>query len=70
MRTQSSFSRFRKSTKLKVDPLNIIGWSKLVEHLASFTSVQAFNYKCQDELMLRLKTVFKENRNTLKSTQK
>ncbi|MDT0646976.1 HigA family addiction module antitoxin [Zunongwangia sp. F260] len=69
MRTQPSFSRFRKSTKLKIDPVNIIGWSKLVEHLAGFKSVAAFDYKCQDQLMYEIKIVLKENNNTLETIQ-
>ncbi len=69
MRTQPSFARFRKSTKLKIDPINIIGWSKLVEHKASMISVPNFDYTCQDDLVKRLKSVLKENNDTIRLTE-
>ncbi|MDQ7916379.1 HigA family addiction module antitoxin [Mesonia sp. MT50] len=69
MRTQPSFARFKKSTKLKIDPINIIGWAKLVEHRASFASVPAFDYKCKEELINKLKGILKENKYTLRTTQ-
>lgn len=69
MSAQPSFARFRKSTKLKVDPVNIIGWTKLIENKAKLITVKAFDQKSEKELIENLKKVFKENENTLESTQ-
>ncbi|CAM4085036.1 HigA family addiction module antitoxin [Gillisia hiemivivida] len=68
MRTEPSFSRFRKSTKLAIDPINIIGWSKLVEYKASMFLVPNFNYTCQNVLIHKLKEIITENEDTIKSS--
>jgi HTH-type transcriptional regulator/antitoxin HigA len=60
------FARFRKSTKLKYDPINIIGWVKLVHYRAKQLPVSAFNPHDRDVLLSKLKTIFTENTNVLK----
>lgn len=58
------YARFRKSTKLKVDPINIIGWTKLVQHKASLFNVEPFEYTKKEELILELKKILTENIDT------
>lgn len=40
-----------------------------MEHRASFASVPAFDYKCKEELINKLKGILKENKYTLRTTQ-
>lgn len=66
---QPEFARFRKSPKLKVDPINIIGWTKLVQHQAKLIPVNDFNQEEQNSLIYELKRIINENRNTLLRVQ-
>lgn len=59
------FARFRKSTKLKYDPINIIGWVKLVHYRAKQVSASAFNPDCKEILFSKLKAVITDNHNVL-----
>lgn len=66
---QPEFARFRKSSKLKVDPINIIGWTKLVQHQAKMFQVKDFNQTEQNNVIDELREIFSENRNTLQRVQ-
>ncbi len=62
---EPTFARFRKSTKLKVDPINIIGWVKLLQFNANQVFVDKFDYDQKDDLMQKLRQIIRINNNTL-----
>ena len=62
---QPTFARFRKSSKLKVDPVNIIGWVKLVHFKADQIHVKPFDYDRKDELTGQLRQILRQNKDTL-----
>jgi len=66
---QPQFTRFRKSSKLKIEPINIIGWTKLVQNQVKLLTVKEFNQEKQKGLIDKLKKIFKENENTLVKVQ-
>ncbi|MCM8569542.1 HigA family addiction module antitoxin [Gramella jeungdoensis] len=66
---QPAYTRFRKSPKLKIDPINIIGWTKLVQYQASKIHVGEFNYEKSDDLIRHLRLIINENNNTLEKVQ-
>jgi HTH-type transcriptional regulator/antitoxin HigA len=59
------YARFRKSEKLSEDKINIVGWVKLVEYLATQEIVNEFNVRKIDDLTLALKEIVRENKNTV-----
>jgi len=61
---QPSYARFRKSTKLKNDPINIIGWVKLVHYKASQVEVSKFDESKKIELISNLRNILAINKNT------
>lgn len=61
---EPTYARFRKSTKLKVDPINIIGWVKLLQFNANQIFVARFDYDKKDELIGKLKQILRINNNT------
>lgn len=66
---QPQFNRFRKSLKLKIDPINIIGWTKLVQYQVKLLTVKEFNQEEQKVMINELKKIFYENDNTLVKVQ-
>jgi HTH-type transcriptional regulator / antitoxin HigA len=66
---QPQFARFRKSSKLKVDPINIIGWTKLVQHQAKMVNAKPFNHGKLENLVNDLKLIINSNQNTLEKVQ-
>ncbi|MCX2478564.1 HigA family addiction module antitoxin [Pedobacter sp. MC2016-15] len=65
-----AYARFRKSEKLAIDKLNVIGWVKLVHFKSLQIKVNPFNLACKEPLIEELKQIFKANRNTVESTKK
>lgn len=61
---QPLFARFKKSTALKVDTINLIGWVKLVQYNAKQQSVQDFDHENKPQLISKLKYILQENDNT------
>ena len=61
---QPIFSRFKKSTKLNVDTVNLIAWVKLVQYKAKKETVREFDHDNKLELIERLKVVLAKNVNT------
>ncbi len=57
--------RFRKSTKLETDTLNLVAWTKIVAYKANNIEVKKFNHNKQEELIIKLKEILKENKKTL-----
>ncbi|MFM7022858.1 MAG: HigA family addiction module antitoxin [Flavobacteriales bacterium] len=61
--------RFRKSTKLETDTLNLVAWTKVVSHKANDLEVGKFNHGKGEELIDKLKEILKDNKQTLFKTQ-
>lgn len=66
--SHTNYARFRKSDKLSIDKINLVGWVKLVNYQASKTTVQPFEVTKQAELITELKAIFKKNKNTVEKS--
>ncbi len=66
--SHTSYSRFRKSDKLSIDKVNLVGWVKLVNYQAKAVKVSHFDVGKQDDLILELKAVFNKNKKTVEKT--
>jgi len=66
---QQNYARFKKSTKLKTDVINIMGWVKLVQYRAKETIVPPFNHENQEQLVTDLKAILFKNKDVLKKVQ-
>lgn len=69
MSVQSHYHRFKKSTQLKTNVGNIMGWVKLVQYNASEVIVTPFNLESQEQLIADLRSILSKNKDTLKSIQ-
>lgn len=69
MRVQPVFTRFKKSTKLRSDVVNIMGWVKLVQYKAKEVIVPPFNQENQEQLISDLRTILLKNKNVLIKVQ-
>ncbi len=56
---------YRKSTKLKIDDINMLGWNKVVESQAEEMKVKSFSAADTPKLMEELKSIFFENDNVI-----
>lgn len=65
LRVQSTYARFKKSTKLKYDVVNIIGWVKLVQYKAKQVVVPPFNHENKAELLSELRSIILLNNDVL-----
>ncbi|TDD95082.1 HigA family addiction module antitoxin [Flavobacterium cellulosilyticum] len=70
MSVQNHYHRFKKSTKLKSDVVNIMGWVKLVQYNAAGLSVPPFNHENQEQLIADLRAILLKNTDTLNKVQK
>lgn len=66
--SQTTYARFRKSDKLSIDKINLVGWVKLVNYLAADIKVQHFGAGKQQELITELKPIFRKNKKTVEKT--
>lgn len=66
--SQATYARFRKSDKLSIDKVNLVGWIKLVYYKASQMKVQSFDIRKQSELLAELKVTFNRNTETISKT--
>lgn len=66
---QQNYARFKKSTKLKTDVINIMGWVKLVQYSAKETIVPPFNHENQEQLIMDLRAILFKNKDVLKKVQ-
>ncbi len=66
--SQTIYSRFRKSEKLTIDKINLVGWVKLVNYLAAGIKVPHFDASKQSELIVDLKAIFRKNKKTVEKT--
>lgn len=64
-----NYARFRKSEKLTVDKINLIGWVKLVSYKASELTVKKFDTRTETELLHSLNKIFKENKDVVIKTK-
>lgn len=69
MSVQSNYARFKKSTKLKTDVVNIMGWVKLVQYKAKEIIVPHFNHENQEQLITDLRTILFTNKDVLNKVQ-
>lgn len=67
---QKQFARLRQSEKLDVNPVNIIGWVKLLEHKAKSENTPEFNPQKADELLIKLKKIITQNTDTKAKAKK
>ncbi|MHB1178959.1 MAG: ImmA/IrrE family metallo-endopeptidase, partial [Daejeonella sp.] len=67
--SQSSYARFRKSEKLEIDKINLIGWVKLVNFEAMKLNVGPFDSRNKEGLLAELKNIFKNNTDTVALTR-
>ena len=65
LRVQSTYARFKKSTKLKYDVVNIIGWVKLVQYKAKGVIVPPFNHENKNQLISELRSIILKNKEVL-----
>lgn len=66
--SQTIYARFRKSEKLTIDKINLVGWVKLVNYLAADVKVQHFDAGKQQELIAEIKAIFRKNKKTVEKT--
>lgn len=69
LRVQHTYARFKKSTKLKYDVVNIMGWVKLVQFKAKEILVPAFNHENKEKLVEELKAIILKNKEVLNKVQ-
>lgn len=69
IKVQPMYSRFRKSTKLSNDPINIIGWTKLVQFKASQIDIRKFEIEKKEELISELKKIITTNIDTFENVK-
>jgi HTH-type transcriptional regulator/antitoxin HigA len=69
LRVQHTYARFKKSTKLKYDLVNIMGWVKLVQFRAKEMVVPAFDHENKEKLVEELKTIILKNKEVLNKVQ-
>ncbi len=69
MKLQHNYTRFKKSTQLKTDVVNIMGWVKLVQYKATKIKVAAFHHENKKIVIEKLRNVFFNNKNVLDSVQ-
>ncbi len=63
-----NYARFRRSDKLSIDKINLVGWVKLVNYYASSITVPKFDARKQDQLINELKIIFTKNEKTVEKT--
>ncbi len=69
MRVQPVYTRFKKSTKLKIDLVNIMGWLKLVQYKAKEVIVPPFNQENQEQLISEVRAILLNNKEVLNKVQ-
>lgn len=67
--SQTNYARFRKSDKLSVDKINLVGWVKLVCYKAAQVKVPKFDIRNEKILIETLNQIFKKNKNVIEKTK-
>lgn len=63
------FTLFRKSDKLNIERVNLIGWVKYVKYISQQVSVADFDLNKQNYIIDSLKKIFLNNSNVIKKSQ-
>lgn len=66
--SHTAYAKFRKSEKLSIDKVNLVGWVKLVNYLAAQKVVKKFDVQQEKELIEELKVIFSKNKKTIEKT--
>ncbi len=66
--SHTNYARFRKSDKLSIDKINLVGWAKLVNYQALKIALTGFDAQKQNELICGLKIILKKNKKTVEKT--
>lgn len=69
LKVQSTYARFRKSTRLNIDVVNIMGWFKLVQYRAKSIVIPQFNHENKEKLIEELKVILTMNKDVLKKIE-
>lgn len=69
MKLQPVYTRFKKSTKLKTDVVNIMGWVKLVQYKAKEVKVSPFNQENKEQLISDVRAILLKNKDVLNKIQ-
>jgi HTH-type transcriptional regulator / antitoxin HigA len=67
--SQPNYARFRKSDKLSVDKINVVGWVKLVSYKAAQIKLTKFDSKSKAVLLEALNAIFRKNKNVVEKTR-
>jgi HTH-type transcriptional regulator/antitoxin HigA len=67
--SQTNYARFRKSEKLSIDKVNLIGWVKLVSYKAEQLKVPKFDIKNKAVLLEKLNNIFRKNKSVIEKTR-
>lgn len=66
--SQTNYARFRKSEKLSIDKINLVGWVKLVNYQAAQITVATFDANKKEVLINELNAIFRKNKKTVDKT--
>jgi HTH-type transcriptional regulator/antitoxin HigA len=66
--SKTTYARFRKSDKLSIDKINLVGWVKLVSYKGSEMKVQSFDARKQSDLINDLRPIFFKNKKAVEKT--
>lgn len=64
------YARFRKSDKLPVEKINLLGWQHLVADYAKDVKVAEFKIEKEEALIKELKQIISKNKNTIDLSRK
>ncbi len=67
--SQTNYACFRKSDKLSIDRVNLIGWVKLVMYNAAQIKVPKFDIRNRKALLEDLNSIFRKNKNVIQKTK-
>jgi len=69
LQSQTSYYRLRKSPRLTIDKINLLGWIKGINYEASNLNVAKFDFREKDKLIISLRDILWKNKNTLIKTK-
>lgn len=68
--SKPQYARFRKSGKLPVEKINLLGWQHLAAYYAENIKVADFKNEKEEALIKELKQIISKNRNTVELSKK
>lgn len=63
--SQPAYAHYRKSEKLKIDKVPLVGWANLTQYKANKLNVATFDSEKKDEVVAELKKIVLANTNTV-----